>query len=187
MRSYPTMLLTPLTRPARRATAPSWPHRQVIPLNGPHRLVHLLAWPHRTASLLGWRHHPARLNQLAIPLAGLHRRVTRLAWPQRAAGQQPLAGLHRVGVVLAQATAPPNPAPKAPPGLTQPVTMIIAWGKWGVLVCGMAGLLICAGKMAIGHRNRATFAADGATGVPWVLGGLSLAAIAASVAGVFLK
>jgi hypothetical protein len=81
----------------------------------------------------------------------------------------------------------PDPAPQAPPGLTGPVTTIIAWGKWGVLVCGVAGLLICAGKMAIGHRNRASFAADGATGVPWVLGGLSLAAVAAAIVSVFLS
>ncbi len=82
--------------------------------------------------------------------------------------------------------APPNPAPSPPPGVEGPVTTMIAWGKWGVLVCGIAGLLMCAGKMAIGHRNRATFAADGATGIPWVLGGLSLAAIAASIVSVFL-
>jgi hypothetical protein len=81
----------------------------------------------------------------------------------------------------------PDPAPQAPPGLTKPVTTMIAWGKWGVLVCGVAGLLICAGKMAVGHRNRATFAADGATGVPWVLGGLSLAAVAAAIVSVFLS
>jgi hypothetical protein len=80
----------------------------------------------------------------------------------------------------------PNPAPQAPPGLTKPVATIIAWGKWAVLICGVTGLLICAGKMAIGHRNRATFAADGATGVPWVLGGLSLAAVATAIVGVFL-
>ena len=86
--------------------------------------------------------------------------------------------------VLADA---PNPAPQAPPGLTGPVTTLIAWGKWGVLICGVAGLLICAGKMAIGHRNRATFAADGATGVPWVLGGLSLAAVASAIVSVFLR
>jgi hypothetical protein len=102
--------------------------------------------------------------------------------------REPVAGLLAAAPgspsVLAGA---PNPAPQAPPGLTRPVTTIIAWGKWGVLVCGMAGLLICAGKMAIGHRNRATFAADGATGVPWVLGGLSLAAVAAAVASVFLR
>lgn len=83
--------------------------------------------------------------------------------------------------------AVPNPAPQAPPGLTGPVTTLIAWGKWGVMICGVAGLLICAGKMAIGHRNRATFAADGATGVPWVLGGLSLAAVASTIVSVFLR
>ena len=80
----------------------------------------------------------------------------------------------------------PNPPAQAPPGLAAPVDTILGWGKWGVLVCGVAGLLICAGKMAIGHRNRAAFAADGATGIPWVLAGLSLAAVAAAVVGVFL-
>lgn len=101
-----------------------------------------------------------------------------------------LAGQHLPALpvtVGALNIAPPNPAPQAPPGLQGPVTTIVAWGKWGVLVCGMAGLLICAGKMAIGHRNRATFAADGATGIPWVLGGLSLAAVAAAVVSVFLR
>jgi hypothetical protein len=87
---------------------------------------------------------------------------------------------------LAGGPAPPNPPAQAPPGLARPVNTVIAWGKWGVLVCGMAGLLICSGKMAIGHRNRATFAADGATGIPWVLGGLSLAAVAVAIVGVFL-
>ena len=80
----------------------------------------------------------------------------------------------------------PDPAPQAPPGLSGKVNTILGWGKWSVLVCGVAGLLICGGKMAIGHRNRAAFAADGATGVPWVLAGLSLAAVAAAIAGVFL-
>ena len=105
-----------------------------------------------------------------------------LALHQPAAGY--LAARPGGGPALAGA---PDPAPQAPPGLTRPVTTIIAWGKWGVLVCGVAGLLICAGKMAIGHRNRATFAADGATGVPWVLGGLSLAAVAAAIVSVFLR
>jgi hypothetical protein len=97
-----------------------------------------------------------------------------------------ILALHESAAWRALAGAP-NPAPQAPPGLTGPVTTIIAWGKWGVLVCGVAGLLICAGKMAIGHRNRASFAADGATGVPWVLGGLSLAAVAAAIVSVFLS
>jgi len=80
----------------------------------------------------------------------------------------------------------PDPPAQAPPGLTAPVNTILGWGKWGVLVSGVAGLLICSGKMTIGHRNRATFAADGATGIPWVLAGLSLAAVAATIVGVFL-
>ena len=87
---------------------------------------------------------------------------------------------------MSVAVAVPNPPAQAPPGLAAPVNTILGWGKWGVLVSGVAGLLLCAGKMAIGHRNRATFAADGATGIPWVLAGLSLAAVAAAVVGVFL-
>jgi len=113
-----------------------------------------------------------RMSLVSLGLA-LHEPVARfLAVP---AGELGVAG----GV--------PNPAPKAPPGLTGPVNTIIAWGKWGVLVCGVTGLLICGAKMAIGHRNRASFAADGATGVPWVLGGLSLAAVASAIVGVFLR
>jgi hypothetical protein len=80
----------------------------------------------------------------------------------------------------------PNPPMQAPPGLSAPVNTILGWGKWGVMVCGVAGLLISGGKMTIGHRNRASFAADGATGIPWVLAGLSLAAVAAAIVGVFL-
>ncbi len=91
---------------------------------------------------------------------------------------------HRAWQYLAGAA--PNPPAQAPPGLSAPVNTILGWGKWGVLVCGVAGLLICGGKMTIGHRNRAAFAADGATGVPWVLAGLSLAAVAAAIVGVFL-
>jgi hypothetical protein len=80
----------------------------------------------------------------------------------------------------------PDPAPQAPPGLSAKVDIILGWGKWGVLICGVAGLLMCGGKMAIGHRNRATLAADGATGIPWVLGGLSLVAASAAIVAVFL-
>ncbi len=104
----------------------------------------------------------------------------------RAAAGSHLAAVLKLPTAVWTAPGPPNPAPSPPPGLEGPVTTMVAWGKWGVLVCGVAGLLICAGKMAIGHRNRATFAADGATGIPWVLGGLSLAAVAASIVSVFL-
>lgn len=80
----------------------------------------------------------------------------------------------------------PDPPPSPPPELSGPINTIIGWGKYGVLICGVAGLLICGGQMAIGRKNRSSFAADGATGVPWVLGGLSLVATAASIVKMFV-
>jgi hypothetical protein len=82
--------------------------------------------------------------------------------------------------------AVPDPPVQVPPGLKTPINTILGWGKYLVLASGVAGLLICGGKMTIGHRNRASFAADGATGIPWVLAGLSVAAVAAAIVGVFL-
>ena len=81
----------------------------------------------------------------------------------------------------------PNPAPQAPPGLTGDANMILGWGKWGVLICGVAGLLISGGKMAIGHfQNRSTMAADGASSIPMVIFGLSLVAASSAIVAVFL-
>jgi hypothetical protein len=88
---------------------------------------------------------------------------------------------------LIQAGPIPNPKPAAPPGLEKPINTILAWGKWGVIVAGVAGLFICGAQMAIGRKNRSSFAADGASGIPWVLGGLSLAATASGIVGMFLK
>ena len=33
----------------------------------------------------------------------------------------------------------PNPAPAAPPGLATDANTILGWGKWAVLICGVAG------------------------------------------------
>ncbi|GAA1574352.1 hypothetical protein GCM10009678_66320 [Actinomadura kijaniata] len=81
----------------------------------------------------------------------------------------------------------PNPAPALPPGVNEKVDLLIAWGKGGVMVCGVAGLLYCAGQMVAGRRNRSSLAVDGAVGVPWTLAGFSLAATTASIAAVFLS
>jgi len=80
----------------------------------------------------------------------------------------------------------PNPGPTPVPGLQGPLSTIVGWGKWLVFWLGVIGILICAGQMAIGRRNRHSFAADGAAGIPWVLGGASLAAIAVPLVGVFI-
>ncbi|WP_218005820.1 hypothetical protein [Actinomadura hibisca] len=91
--------------------------------------------------------------------------------------------------VTAPSTTPtakvPNPPPVAPPGLQAKTDLLISWGKWGVMICGFAGLLYCCGQMAIGRKNRSALAADGATGIPWALGGLSLSAALAPIVEVF--
>jgi len=45
--------------------------------------------------------------------------------------------------------------------------------------------MVCGIMMAVGRRNRSSFAADGAAGIPWVLGGLTLGVIAAAVVSFF--
>jgi hypothetical protein len=84
------------------------------------------------------------------------------------------------------ASSVPNPAPKPPPGLTGPVNTLLAWWKWGALVAGVFGLVGCGAMMAIGRRNRSSLAADGATGIPWVLAGLTLIALSSGIVGVFM-
>jgi hypothetical protein len=80
----------------------------------------------------------------------------------------------------------PNPAPLAPPGLAGPVNTLLGWWKWGALVAGVFGLIGCGAMMAIGRRNRSSLAADGATGIPWVLAGLTLIALSSGIVGVFM-
>jgi hypothetical protein len=80
----------------------------------------------------------------------------------------------------------PNPAPSPVPGLQAPLDTIIAWIKWLMFFLGVIGLLICAGQMTIGRRNRHSFAADGAAGIPWVLGGVSLVTISSAVIAEFI-
>jgi hypothetical protein len=94
--------------------------------------------------------------------------------------------VHPVIHFLAGGGVPDPPAQAPPTQLVKAIDTVLGWGKWLVMASGVAGLFICGGKMTIGHRNRASFAADGATGIPWVLAGLSVAAVAAAIVGVFL-
>ena len=80
----------------------------------------------------------------------------------------------------------PNPAPVAPPGLSGRVSTLLAWWKWGALIAGVFGLIGCGAMMAIGRRNRSSLAADGASGIPWVLAGLTLIALSSGIVGVFM-
>jgi hypothetical protein len=80
----------------------------------------------------------------------------------------------------------PNPAPSAPPGLSNTVNTLLAWWKWLALIAGVFGLVGCGAMMAIGRRNRSNLAADGATGIPWVLAGLTLIALSSGIVGAFM-
>lgn len=80
----------------------------------------------------------------------------------------------------------PNPPPKAPPGLEKISDTILGWLKWGTLVCGVGGLLICALMIVVGRRNRNAMASDGVAGAVWVIGGLALASLAGGLVGVFV-
>ena len=89
---------------------------------------------------------------------------------------------------LAAPSPPPgiDPDPTPIPGLETAATMFLGWGKWALIIGGVLGMMICAGMMIMGRRNRSSTAVDGATGIPWVLGGLTLGAIAATVVGAVL-
>ena len=91
-------------------------------------------------------------------------------------------------VALADATAQavPNPGPLAPPGMSGPATQLLGWMKWVGIIAGMVGFGLCAIMMILGRRNRSNMAVDGATGIPWVLGGLSLMALSAGLVGAVL-
>lgn len=94
---------------------------------------------------------------------------------------------HQVLMLAAGAAAVPNPAPGQLPGqLGTDLNTIIGWGKTLAIAFGVVGLIACGVMMMVGRRNRHSFAADGAAGVPWVLGGLALVSVSSAIVGVFL-
>lgn len=88
-------------------------------------------------------------------------------------------------VLAAAAPAVPTNGPTPIPGLEPLAGSFIGWIKWILVLAGVAGLMVCGIMMAVGRRNRSSFAADGAAGIPWVLGGLTLGVIAAAVVSFF--
>ncbi len=79
----------------------------------------------------------------------------------------------------------PDPGPDAPPGLEELADQLLGWLKWGVLVTGVLGILVCALMLIIGRRNRSATAYEGLVGSAWVIGGLALASVAALLVGAF--
>ncbi|MCI2238108.1 hypothetical protein MN205_06335 [Kineococcus sp. TRM81007] len=90
--------------------------------------------------------------------------------------------LVHAGDVLAVAQgAIPNPPAVAPPGVGDKISTLLGWGKWGGLIAGIVGLIACGIMMAVGRRNRSSMAADGASGIPWVLAGLTVVSFSTSI------
>jgi hypothetical protein len=83
-------------------------------------------------------------------------------------------------------TAVPTPAMSPPPGLSEPIDTILGWVKWGAMIAGTIGLMVCAVMMMVGRRGRSSSAAEGAAGIPWVLLGLMLASASPVIVGMFL-
>jgi len=101
--------------------------------------------------------------------------------------QEPTVDPSTIDAVLdVAATYPPTPGPIAPPGLEDLGNTVIGWMKWILVICGVAGLMWCGIMMTIGRRNRSAMAADGASGIPWVLGGLTCGLVAAAVVAMML-
>ena len=63
--------------------------------------------------------------------------------------------------------------------------MFVMFGV-ALVICGVAGLMWCGIMMTIGRRSRSAMAADGASGIPWVLGGLTCGLVAAAVVAMML-
>ena len=91
--------------------------------------------------------------------------------------------IEHIPAVVELWTVVPNPGPVAPPGMAEPAAQLISWMKWVGIVSGLIGFGMCAIMMILGRRNRSNMAVDGATGIPWVLGGLSTLSLAAGVVG----
>ena len=68
----------------------------------------------------------------------------------------------------------PNPEPTAPPGASF-LGQVLGWLKWGGLWAAVAGILIGAIAIAVGHFGSNYGAAS--SGRKWLLGGVAAAAV----------
>jgi hypothetical protein len=74
-----------------------------------------------------------------------------------------------------------NPCAQAPDSVKKVASTLIMWTRWTGMAAGVFGLMSCGVMMAIGRRNRSHLAGEGASGIPWVLGGLSVIALSYGV------
>lgn len=69
----------------------------------------------------------------------------------------------------------------APPGVSGPVTTVVAWVAWTVFALCVVGILTVGGKLAIAHQQGR--GGEHGAGLAYVLGGAVLAASASALIG----
>lgn len=79
-----------------------------------------------------------------------------------------------------------NPSPTAPGEVTAQWAKIMGLAKWVAFAAGALGLLVAGVMMSVGRRHRSSTAADGAAGIPWVIGGLSTVVLAVPIVNLFM-
>ena len=79
--------------------------------------------------------------------------------------------------VRAQEVVPDAPA-AVPAEVSGVVGTLLGWAKAACIIAGVFGLLACAFMLMLGRRNRSQMAVDGAVGLPYVIGGLSIVLLA---------
>ncbi|MER6603828.1 MULTISPECIES: hypothetical protein [Streptomyces] len=90
-------------------------------------------------------------------------------------------------VALAPMADAPKPGtdwdapPASPPGMETVMPEWVGWAKYVAIGAGILGLIACGVMMMVGRRNRSHLSAEGASGLLWVLGGLSVVTLAAGV------
>lgn len=85
---------------------------------------------------------------------------------------------HAAQILAGLPTEIANPPAAPPAGVQATVNTLLSWGKWIAFVCGVAGIIVSGVMMMLGRRNRSQMSADGAIGLPWVIGGLSCVVLA---------
>ena len=86
--------------------------------------------------------------------------------------------------ILAQ--IPDQPTGEAPPGLDEFGPRVLNWLFYIAGIAAVGGLIWIGIMMMVGRRNRSQMAADGLSGLPWVVGGLIIVSSAAKIASEIL-
>ncbi|ONI48500.1 hypothetical protein [Streptomyces sp. IB2014 011-1] len=97
--------------------------------------------------------------------------------------------IHALSDAVALAPMAPTPTPgtgwdappASPPGMETILPEWVGWAKYIAIGAGILGLIACGVMMMVGRRNRSHLSAEGASGLLWVLGGLSVVTLAAGV------